>query len=80
MLMVTIIPFSGRLGRPFLRTSRKLAQDLGDTAHAGHIDVTDRSSVDRAIDDFAAHTGGRMNVLCNNAGIFEYRRRPISTP
>lgn len=51
----------------------KLARELGDTAHAGHIDVTDRSSVDRAIDDFAAHTGGRMNVLCNNAGIFEYR-------
>ena len=33
------------------------------------LDVTDRNQWKRAVADFASHTGGRMTVLFNNAGI-----------
>ena len=32
-------------------------------------DVTDRASVEAALDDFANNTNGRMDVLVNNAGV-----------
>lgn len=49
---------------------RELAEELGpDTAH-GPVDVTDRESVETAIKGFVAQVGGRLDVLCNNAGIF----------
>lgn len=36
---------------------------------AGHLDVTDAQSWEDALADFAAHTGGHIDVLDNNAGI-----------
>lgn len=36
---------------------------------AHYIDVRDTDAVFRAVDHFASNTGGRMNVLFNNAGI-----------
>lgn len=36
---------------------------------SGHLDVTDAASWDAALADFAAHTGGTIDVLDNNAGI-----------
>lgn len=34
-----------------------------------HLDVTDRAQWAQAVSDFAAHTGGTVHVLFNNAGI-----------
>lgn len=34
-----------------------------------YCDVTDRVSVDAALDHFAGNTGGRLDVLVNNAGV-----------
>lgn len=42
---------------------------LGATAVTGHLDVTDPAEMGRCIQDFATHTGGRIDVLINNAGI-----------
>jgi len=36
---------------------------------AGEADVCDEASMQRAVAHFGEHTGGRMNVLFNNAGI-----------
>ncbi|MEO0437998.1 MAG: SDR family NAD(P)-dependent oxidoreductase [Pseudomonadota bacterium] len=35
----------------------------------GSIDVTDKSSVDLALQHFLAHSGGHLHVLINNAGV-----------
>lgn len=40
-----------------------------DEVVAGHLDVRDAASWDAALADFATHTGGRIDVLDNNAGI-----------
>jgi NAD(P)-dependent dehydrogenase (short-subunit alcohol dehydrogenase family) len=34
-----------------------------------YCDVTDRASIEAALSHFADHTGGRLNVLVNNAGV-----------
>ena len=52
----------------------RLANELGDSACAGHVDVTDRQSVDRALAEFAQTTGGRLDVMLNNAGLFQDER------
>ncbi len=43
----------------------------GEFPHAcgEHCDVTDRGSVQAALEHFAGHTGGRLDVLVNNAGV-----------
>lgn len=50
---------------------KKLANTLGDGCLFGQIDVTDRNSVRAALGEFTLVTGGRLDILCNNAGIFE---------
>lgn len=37
--------------------------------HHGHLDVTDPESWSAALEDFASHTGGRIDAVVNNAGI-----------
>ncbi|MEZ4577967.1 MAG: SDR family NAD(P)-dependent oxidoreductase [Desulfobacterales bacterium] len=39
---------------------------------SGIMDVTDPESVKTEIDAFAATTGGRLDVLLNNAGILKF--------
>lgn len=47
-----------------------LAEDLGaDNCFTARLDVTDREAYRRVLDDFAAATGGRLDLLFNNAGI-----------
>lgn len=38
-------------------------------AHSGYCDVTDRESIDAALQDFASRTGGEIKVVVNNAGV-----------
>lgn len=53
----------------------KLASELGAASCATYVmDVTDKDSVIRAMESFAEHTGGRMDVLHNNAGILRVGR------
>ena len=54
-----------------LDSVRKLAQELNGSSRAGHVDVTDRHSVQGAIDDFTAACKGRLDVVLNNAGLFQ---------
>jgi short-subunit dehydrogenase len=54
-----------------LESVTKLAQELGNNAHGGQLDVTDETSVKAALKDFSEQTNGQLHVLCNNAGIFE---------
>jgi len=57
-----------------LESVKRLAMDLGDNACADHIDVADRSSVDEAMASFSQLTGGRLDVMLNNAGLFRDER------
>jgi short-subunit dehydrogenase len=45
------------------------AEISNGNCHAGIMDITDPESVREAIQSFAEETGGKMNVLFNNAGI-----------
>ncbi len=54
-----------------LESVTSLAQELGNNAHAGQLDVTDEASVKAALKDFTDKTAGQLHVLCNNAGVFE---------
>lgn len=48
----------------------KLRDELGaDNVFIRRLDVTDKSDYDRAVGEFGDATGGRMDVLFNNAGI-----------
>jgi NAD(P)-dependent dehydrogenase (short-subunit alcohol dehydrogenase family) len=47
---------------------------LGDRCCSGVLDVRDQQSIQAAIDHFAEHTGGRMHVLLNNAGVMHVGR------
>lgn len=51
----------------------EIASELGSNCCHGVMDVTDRDSVRAGIDHFAKRTNGRLDVLLNNAGIFEDR-------
>jgi NAD(P)-dependent dehydrogenase (short-subunit alcohol dehydrogenase family) len=46
-----------------------LAAELGDGCVTAHLDVTDKSAFDAAINEFASHSGGRLDLMFNNAGI-----------
>ena len=51
----------------------RVASEIGkDKCFAGIMDVTDTDSVRNGIDAFAAKTGGRLDVLVNNAGILKF--------
>ncbi|MEG9861177.1 MAG: SDR family oxidoreductase [Parvularculales bacterium] len=48
----------------------QLSDKLGvDKCHTQPLDVTDNDEFNEAINNFSVHTGGRMDVLFNNAGI-----------
>lgn len=49
----------------------KLSDELGANCCHGFIDVTDRLAVDTAFEQFSAVTDGRLNVMLNNAGLFQ---------
>lgn len=47
-----------------------LAQEIGaDNCITGVLDVTDKKAFEAALADFAAQTGGKLDLLYNNAGI-----------
>lgn len=48
-----------------------LAGELGDRCCHGFMDVTDSESVAAAIGQFSEHRDGRLDVLINNAGLFQ---------
>ncbi len=50
---------------------RELATEPGEGCIPGRIDVTQRASVATAFEEFGARTGGRLDILCNNAGVFD---------
>ena len=47
---------------------------LGGKAVTGHLDVTDPNEMARRLGEFTATTGGRLNVMINNAGILRTGR------
>ena len=49
-------------------------EGLGGTAATGHLDVTDPDEMARRLGEFTATTGGRLNVMINNAGILRTGR------
>ncbi|MEZ4604838.1 MAG: SDR family NAD(P)-dependent oxidoreductase [Desulfobacterales bacterium] len=52
---------------------KTLASEIGSAScFSGIMDVTDPESVKTEIDAFAATTGGRLDVLLNNAGILKF--------
>lgn len=51
---------------------RSLQHEIGpDRCLTGRLDVTDPEAFARSIETFSAWSGGRMNVLFNNAGILQ---------
>jgi NAD(P)-dependent dehydrogenase (short-subunit alcohol dehydrogenase family) len=56
----------------------KLAADGAD-AHLVTLDVTEDASVEAAVATVAERTGGRLDVLVNNAGITGGAREPLDT-
>jgi len=47
-----------------------LASEIGaENCHAGKLDVTDRAAYQAMLKDFDGRSGGRLDVLYNNAGI-----------
>lgn len=54
---------------------KALEAEVGQAnCHTGKMDVTDPESVSAGIDVFAGKTGGRLDVLVNNAGILKFGR------
>ena len=52
-----------------LATLASEIEGIGATAVTGHLDVTDPAEMAQRVRDFAQQTGGRIDVLINNAGI-----------
>jgi NAD(P)-dependent dehydrogenase (short-subunit alcohol dehydrogenase family) len=51
---------------------KSLADEIeqrGGTAFTGHLDVTDPAEMAQRVSEFAESTGGRLDVMINNAGI-----------
>ncbi|HSW14623.1 MAG TPA: SDR family oxidoreductase [Solimonas sp.] len=46
-----------------------LARSLGSASHAGRLDVIDEQDWQRALAEFCAASGGRLDLLLNNAGV-----------
>jgi NAD(P)-dependent dehydrogenase (short-subunit alcohol dehydrogenase family) len=53
-----------------LDAAEQAARGIGGKARAMHLDVTEQSSIDRVVDDTAAEFG-RIDVLVNNAAVFD---------
>ncbi len=54
-----------------LPSVEKLATELGDNTCVGQMDVTDRGAVEKGFAEFAEATGGRLDAMINNAGLFQ---------
>lgn len=52
-----------------LQGVERLRDELGETAVCGRLDVTDGADMERALAAFCASSGGRLDVMFNNAGI-----------
>ena len=48
---------------------QSLEDELGENCHCGYLDVTDKSAFDQAMATFGEATGGRLDLMYNNAGI-----------
>jgi NADP-dependent 3-hydroxy acid dehydrogenase YdfG len=48
-----------------------LSTELGENSCFGFVNVTDRDAVDAAFSEFSEKTGGRLDVMLNNAGLFQ---------
>jgi NADP-dependent 3-hydroxy acid dehydrogenase YdfG len=57
-----------------LKTLASDIEAVGATAVTGHLDVTDPDEMALRLDEFAKASGGRLNVLINNAGILRAGR------
>lgn len=53
-----------------LDRARETAAELGDSAYAVRMDVTDQASIDQAIDSVVARAG-KLDILINNAALFD---------
>ncbi|SFF46894.1 NADP-dependent 3-hydroxy acid dehydrogenase YdfG [Fontimonas thermophila] len=47
----------------------RLRAELGDAAVSGYLDVRDAAALTQALERFTAFSGGRLDVMFNNAGI-----------
>lgn len=52
-----------------LKSLKDEIEDLGSTAVVGHLDVTDFEEFSERLKEFTDTTGGRLDVMLNNAGI-----------
>lgn len=57
-----------------LDSVRNLAEKLNGSNVFGYVDVTRQDSVEKAIQQFADVNGGRLDVMVNNAGLFQDKR------
>jgi NADP-dependent 3-hydroxy acid dehydrogenase YdfG len=48
-----------------------VAKELGEDCCHGFIDVVDRTVVNKAFEHFSSTTAGRLDVMLNNAGLFQ---------
>ncbi|MFV0278767.1 MAG: SDR family oxidoreductase [Parahaliea sp.] len=48
---------------------QSLVEELGDRAISGSFDVSDRSAFSQSMAEFQQATNGRLDMMCNNAGI-----------
>ena len=53
-----------------LDAAMKTADEIGETAHAVYLDVTDRASIEAAVKAVEAKAGG-LDILVNNAALFD---------
>ncbi|MEQ8367968.1 MAG: L-iditol 2-dehydrogenase [Roseicyclus sp.] len=53
-----------------LAAARQTAAELGEGAYAIHLDVTDQTSIDAAMDSVVAHAG-KLDIVINNAALFD---------
>ena len=60
--------FTVLVGSRDIANGEAAARDIGETAHALQLDVTDQASIDAAAARVSAEFG-RLDVLVNNAGI-----------
>jgi NAD(P)-dependent dehydrogenase (short-subunit alcohol dehydrogenase family) len=53
-----------------LAAARQTSAELGEGAYAIHLDVTDQTSIDAAMDSVVAHAG-KLDIVINNAALFD---------
>jgi D-sorbitol dehydrogenase (acceptor) len=53
-----------------IQTAEASAAEIGPNAYAVHLDVTKQESINKAVDEVLAKSGG-IDILVNNAGVFD---------